>query len=1341
MSDNKSVMDTRPKIDKWRNTTGVSISVKILAVTLGMTVVVLLVSGIVSFVMSRDAMEEKIHDQLTSVREIKGQQIEDYINTIELQTITFSENPAIVKAMSHFRNAFKNMPEQAEALAPNDDESSALLTYYREEYFARLRPNTEDKLSGVSPSDYLPKNPASVRLQEMYITDNHHPTGAKDKLNYADKSTYGKLHETFHPVIRSYLEKFGYYDIFLVDHETGHIVYSVFKEVDYATSLLTGPYKDTNFAQAFKAASESDDKNFTRLVDFSPYYPSYNAPASFIASPIFDGEKKIGILVFQMPIDRINDIMTSNQNWKNIGLGETGETYIVGSDFTMRNQSRFLIEDISDFITSIRSSGLAVQTANLIEGFGTTIGLLPVETEGTKAALAGETGTALFKDYRGVKVFSSYRPLQLNDVDWAIMSEIDQSEAFAPIEKLKDRIILGASVLIAIAIYLAFFFSRSMTVNIKELTKRAEALSHGKLDNPVDINSSDEIGQLARNFEQMRLSIQKLVNDLESEKNELENRVSERTDELDSALHSQQEQTEALEQKNADMLKIQEELKTAEEDQKANKERIDSILQASPDGISAIDTKGIIQIANQSLLKIFGYTAEEVMGQKINMMMPDAISHEHDHYLDRIVWGREPKLIGKGPRVVEGRRKDGSFFPMELSVSQVGEGDDALFVGIVRDITERNKMEASIREQSAFQAALLDAIPIPIFVKDMDLKFTAFNLAYEEAFSMRREEYIGKTVLDVNYMPEDARKGYQESDKQLIEKGGFTREEVIMKYADGVDHDCMYWRRTFDLGDGIPGGMLGQLIDITERKDMEREMEESKKLAESANETKSAFLANMSHELRTPMNAIIGYAEILKEDAEDEDNEEIVPDLDKIISAGRHLLQLINDVLDISKIEAGRMEMYLEDFELSTMIDDVSSTTLALVQKNNNVLDTKIEKNIGSMRADMTKVRQMLFNLVSNAAKFTSDGKIGIEVSSFVRDEVSFFRLAVTDTGIGIPEDKIDHIFEEFTQADVSTTRNYGGTGLGLSLTKRFAQMMGGAILIESVEGEGSTFILEIPSIVIDEDKSTNELSTKVKKAVKPSGSRSGKILVIDDDLTARQVLKRHLEWQGYNVILAEDGEQGVALAKAEKPDAITCDIMMPNLDGWGVLEQLQSDSSTESIPVIMVSMIDDGKKGVSLGAVEHLRKPVNKEQLLHVVARHVKHPAMILIVEDDEAVQEVMKKAIESAGIEVLVAENGQVALELLKDNWPDMILLDLMMPVMDGFEFISHFRELEGAKDVPVIVVTAKDLDAQERDQLKQNVECVIGKQERYIEDVVNNVGRLIDDNVVVVNKNDEV
>jgi PAS domain S-box-containing protein len=518
---------------------------------------------------------------------------------------------------------------------------------------------------------------------------------------------------------------------------------------------------------------------------------------------------------------------------------------------------------------------------------------------------------------------------------------------------------------------------------------------------------------------------------------------------------------------------------------------------------------------------------------------------------------------------------------MDLSVAMIGSGKEALFVGILRDITERIAMQEKAKEQAAFQAALLDAVPNPIFVKDVNQTFTAMNRAYEEAFGIRREDYIGTSTLDANYVPEEVREEWNRSDQELIDKGGYTREELTARFADNRDHDVLSMRRTFELGSDATGGMLGILIDISDRKEMEREMEIAREQAESANETKSAFLANMSHELRTPMNAIIGYAEMLKEDAEDDENEEIIPDLEHIITAGRHLLQLINDVLDISKIEAGRMDLYLEDFDIATMISDAASTVTTLVEKNNNVLDIQVEENLGSMHADLTKVRQIVFNLVSNAAKFTSDGKVGIEASAVDIGGQAFIRLAVTDTGIGIPEEKLEHIFEEFSQADNSTTRNYGGTGLGLALVRKFARMMGGDIRVESTAGEGSAFVLEVPARVVETGKSSSMLKT-IDAAIETSSSR-GKILVIDDDPTARQLLTRVLEDQGYQVMTAESGEQGVALAKSEKPALITCDILMPNVDGWEVLQLLKDDPDTASIPVVMVSMVDDGKKGAEI--------------------------------------------------------------------------------------------------------------------------------------------------------------
>jgi CheY-like chemotaxis protein len=343
-------------------------------------------------------------------------------------------------------------------------------------------------------------------------------------------------------------------------------------------------------------------------------------------------------------------------------------------------------------------------------------------------------------------------------------------------------------------------------------------------------------------------------------------------------------------------------------------------------------------------------------------------------------------------------------------------------------------------------------------------------------------------------------------------------------------------------------------------------------------------------------------------------------------------------------------------------------------------------------------------------------------------DGEPFVHFAISDTGIGIPKDKLASIFEEFTQVDSSTTRNYGGTGLGLALVKKFAQMMGGKAWAESTPGEGSTFILEMPARVIEVDGKTVSALKGIDAAIEPGAASMGKILVIDDDSTARQLLTRVLEEQGYQVITAESGEQGIALAKSEKPALITCDILMPNVDGWEVLQILKDDPDTASIPVVMVSMVDDGKKGAALGAVEHLRKPVDREKLREIVARYVKTAGKVLVVEDDPATQKVISKALGSMAVEALVANNGKEALDLLEREWPEVVLLDLMMPVMDGFEFLENFRKLSGADSVPVIVVTAKDLSSEERDALTSRVTSIVEKDENYIDDLIRNIGMAV-------------
>jgi signal transduction histidine kinase/DNA-binding response OmpR family regulator len=492
------------------------------------------------------------------------------------------------------------------------------------------------------------------------------------------------------------------------------------------------------------------------------------------------------------------------------------------------------------------------------------------------------------------------------------------------------------------------------------------------------------------------------------------------------------------------------------------------------------------------------------------------------------------------------------------------------------------------------------------------------------------------------------------------------------------------------------------------------ELKHAMEAAEGANRAKSGFLANMSHELRTPMNAIIGYSEMLMEDAEEEGNQAAADDLAKIHSAGRHLLSLINDVLDISKIEAGKMDLYLETFEIAALVEGVVSTIDALIKTNDNRLTVEVDPSLGSMHADATKVRQALFNLLSNAAKFTHAGEIRLRVEGEEVDGEHWIQMSVSDSGIGIPPEKIDHVFEEFSQADDSTTRDYGGTGLGLSISRRFCQMMNGDISVTSVVGEGSRFEIRLPALVRD---SPEELEGAAGSPVSPLVDPGDEpvVLVIDDDPDARDLLDRTLQGAGVRVVTAGDGREALDLARSLHPAAITLDVLMPRMDGWEVLRELKADAATRDIPVIMVTMTTDRNLGYALGATDFLTKPVARAQLVALLDRHAggSGERHALVVDDKTENREVLRRVLGNEGWRVSEAENGLLALEEVAKDPPALILLDLLMPVMDGFEFVLEMRRRDPARQIPIVVVTAKDITEEDRRRLNGGVMGLIERE----------------------------
>jgi signal transduction histidine kinase/CheY-like chemotaxis protein len=486
-----------------------------------------------------------------------------------------------------------------------------------------------------------------------------------------------------------------------------------------------------------------------------------------------------------------------------------------------------------------------------------------------------------------------------------------------------------------------------------------------------------------------------------------------------------------------------------------------------------------------------------------------------------------------------------------------------------------------------------------------------------------------------------------------------------------------------------------------------RQLEEKSREVEVASRHKSEFMASMSHELRTPLNAIIGYSEMLEEEAQDLAQEAFVPDLKKINAAGKHLLELINGVLDLSKIEAGRMELYLEDFEVPALVQDIVAVIQPLAEKNRNRIEVRCGPDAGDMHADLTKVRQALFNLLSNACKFTEAGSVTLAVERAGGPGGDVLTFAVTDTGIGMTPEQMARLFESFAQADASVSRRFGGTGLGLALSRRLARMMGGDITVTSAPGQGSTFALRLPARVAEPAAGT---APAVERET-PGAAGGGTVLVVDDDEAVRELMQRFLGREGFRVVATGRGEEALRLAREIAPDAITLDVMMPGMDGWAVLAALKADPLTADIPVVMVTIVDDRNLGYALGAADYLTKPIDRERLVAVLGRH-RPQRPILVVDDDPALRELLRRTLEREGYDVLEADDGRVALGRIEGRVPGLLLLDLMMPNMDGFELLTELRARPEWRAIPVVVVTAKDLTPEERQRLNGHVERILAK-----------------------------
>ena len=553
-------------------------------------------------------------------------------------------------------------------------------------------------------------------------------------------------------------------------------------------------------------------------------------------------------------------------------------------------------------------------------------------------------------------------------------------------------------------------------------------------------------------------------------------------------------------------------------------------------------------------------------------------------------------------------------------------------------------------------------------------------------------------------------------------------------------YDGSFWNATYSRLDD--GGVFTIFSDITELKKREEELNKTiteldvaREKANAANQTKSQFLANMSHELRTPLNAIIGLTEMLKEDAADDGLDDFEEPLDRVFNAGKHLLTLINDVLDLSKIEAGRVELFNETFGLKQVLDDVIKTSSTLAAKNENELVIEYHADIDFVTADQTRLKQVVLNLISNACKFTEKGKITVGINKIPQDGGDLISIDVTDTGIGMSEEQMAKLFNSFVQADSSTTRKYGGTGLGLTISKQLAILMGGDVVVNSKLGKGTTFTATFLADFIGASDSVKKLnqqpSSLIENVVSLDNSSGKTVLIIDDDPTVSELMKRQLLKENYKVIVAPNGKEGIRLARDIRPDVITLDILMPEMDGWSVLRTLKADPKVSDIPVIMASILDEKNKGFSLGAADFLSKPVQKEYLMKSIRNLIgdKENLKICLIEDDDSLRFTIKEILEKQGIKIIEAENGKLGMKVLEKEEikPDLILLDLMMPVMNGFEFLKKIRETE-LNSIPILVLTGAELSEDEKTFLSGETHRILEKSDDTLSTIVNEVGNVL-------------
>ncbi|KAF5415971.1 MAG: Methanogenesis regulatory histidine kinase FilI [Candidatus Methanogaster sp.] len=1022
--------------------------------------------------------------------------------------------------------------------------------------------------------------------------------------------------------------------------------------------------------------NKSDNPYFAHGKEDVYIKDAYTSPTRKIDSisfsaPVLDsyGAVFLGVVVIRTSIEELNKITIDRT-----GLGDTGEIFLVNKDGYMVTPSRFLN---GTFLTQkVETFHSGIEPGKYMAGY--------------------EHEVILCKSYTGAEVLRVHT--HIPEMGWCLMAEMSTEEAFAPVVTIGDIMLLILVGLLLLGISAAILISGMITEPIERLHKGTEELISGNLDYRVGTSKDDEIGQLSRAFDEMTANLKESRAELEDYSRGLEGMAEERTAELDRKVSESEQQRLAILNIAVDLEETNESL----ESEVSKRKRIEENLRKKQSAEEAYTD--ILMVASRTI------DLNTIVTEGLANLMKYTDSPMGVVYL----YKRDSKmLLPAVARGAEGAVAEQSFL--------CGEGIPGETAAKKEMIVLTDLKDTIYKIPSGYGVVLPDTIiSTPILFKNALLG-------------------VVLTCHTNGATPE------------LV---GFIKR-VTDQIAVAINNANAYTEIQ---------EMAAELRSERDKLEMT-----SLELA-TASRIKSEFLANMSHELRTPLNSIIGFSEILQDGVFGPVNAKQAKYVNNVLVSGKHLLQLINDILDLSKVEAGKIELVYEDFPVSDAIKEVITLTASIAAKKSILIDLSVDEGLPMIHADEGKFKQILYNLLSNAIKFTP--KYGL-VKVGARQGGGVAEISVTDTGIGISEENQKKLFQPFIQADASTSREYGGTGLGLSLVKMFSELHGGTAWAKSELGKGSTFTFTIPvaggveaeTEATDADMAGVEIepevevaaeaevrekmrkvsavagnvtaeeiaATRLPEIIDPEGASGNEplILVVEDDKNSSELLTVTLTGIGYRVIPACNGREALAVAKRLKPFAITLDIMMPGMDGWDVLKYLKYDSETSNIPVIVISMLDDAEVGFSLGVVDYFVKPIEKDVLIAALNNLKKllgiERPKALVVDDEHASVELIASMIEPAGFEVIRAYGGEEGIEKSFSEHPDVLILDLMMPGVSGFDVVSRLKMAHETRNIPIIICTSRDPTSEDIIRLRSDVISVMRKGEFAREELISEIKRV--------------